>query len=31
MTEKEIQKQLQDFYALEEETQGGGEEEVRMC
>ncbi len=31
MTEKEIRKKLQDFYALKEETQGGGEAEVRMC
>lgn len=31
MTEKEIRKKLQDFYALKEETQDGGKEEVRMC
>lgn len=31
MTEKEIQKQLQDFYAWEEGTQGGVEEGVQMC
>jgi hypothetical protein len=31
MMGKEIQKQLQDFYAWEKETQGGGKEEVRMC